>query len=80
MDNIKCKMRDYTIKMQQKINKLGDLINKLTIINLKIWFHESKLNEIKSMKNPNLKRVGEVAIAIRNLNNQRIAIKQELNK
>lgn len=58
---------------------LGELIDKLTIINNKIWHLEAEIRNGKEGK-LGLEEIGRRALQIRNLNKERIAIKNEINR
>jgi len=58
---------------------LADLIDRLSIINNKIWHLEEKLRSGKE-ETLELDELGSRAITIRDLNKQRIAIKNEINR
>ena len=64
--------------MLENIYGIGDLIEKLFIANNKIWHLETELTE-EGKKN-NHKRCGELALAIRQVNKERVAIRNFLNE
>lgn len=53
---------------------LGELIEKLCIVALKMWHLEERFKEVESMEER-----GEIATNLRNLNRERIALKNALN-
>ena len=57
---------------------LGDLVDKLTIINNKIWHLESDIR--KGKLDGDLEETGRRAIQVRELNNERIALKNAINE
>jgi hypothetical protein len=58
---------------------LADLIEKLFIVNHKIWELEADIREGRE-EELGLEEVGKRAISIRNLNKERITIKNEINR
>lgn len=58
---------------------LGDLVDRLGIVNLKIWHLESAIRSGKEGKML-LDEVGRRALQIRDLNAERIALKSALNE
>lgn len=64
----------------QAVNvSVGDLIDRLSIVNLKVAFLEADLRAGKEAE-LGLEEVGRRAIQIRNLNRERIALKNALNE
>ena len=59
--------------------QLGDLVDRLSIINLKIWHLESAIREGQE-EGLGLEEVGRRALQIRDLNKERIALKNALNE
>ena len=57
---------------------LGDLVDRLSIVNQKIWHLESDVR--KGLLDNNLEEVGRRAIEIRNQNAERIALKNAINE
>ena len=57
---------------------LGDLVDRLSIVNLKIWHLESDVRQRKL--DSDIKEVGRRAIAIRDQNAERIALKNAINE
>ena len=58
---------------------LADLIEKLLFTNMKIWNLESEIRECKE-EELGLEEIGRRALMIRDLNRERIALKNELNR
>ena len=64
--------------MEKIINTTGELLDRLSIVNIKIWHLEEKLGEAD--KNKKFKLAGKIAISIRKNNNIRVALKNEITK
>ena len=58
---------------------LGDLVDRLTIVNNRIWHKESAIRSGKEQE-LGLEEVGRRALEIRDLNAERIALKNALNE
>jgi hypothetical protein len=58
---------------------VGDLIDRLSIVNIKIALLESDLRQGKEGR-MSLQEVGERALMVRTLNNERVAVKKALNQ
>ena len=58
---------------------LGDLVDRLSIINLKIWHLEHEIRQGGEGKFT-LEEVGRRALLVRDLNKERVAYKTALNK
>ena len=57
---------------------LGDLVDRLSIVNQKIWHLESSIR--KGKLDNDLLEVGRRAVEIRNLNKERVSIKDAINE
>ena len=55
---------------------LGSMIDKLTILNLKIWHHEEICYDPKS----SIEQIGQAKLAINSLNTQRTAMVEAIDK
>ena len=58
---------------------LADLIEKLLFTNMKIWNLESEIRECKD-EELGLEEIGRRALMIRDLNRERISLKNEINR
>ena len=58
---------------------LGELVDRLAIVNLKIWHLEDKIRDSKE-KELGLEEVGRRALQIRDYNSERIAVKNAINE
>ena len=58
---------------------LGDLVDRLSIINLKIWHLENDIRKGGEGRF-SLEQVGKIALKVRDLNKERVAYKNALNK
>lgn len=58
---------------------MGDLIDRLSIVNLKIWHLEEQIRAGKEQE-LTIEKIGKNALEIRDLNRERIALKNAINE
>ena len=56
----------------------GELVDRLTIVNIKIWHLEEKI--AKAQIDNDFEKIGKLALQIRIINNDRIELKEEINR